>query len=347
MIFSYASNAVLSKARAMYGKRISDKNYDELLSCRNVPDIAGYLKRKTNYSDVLVNINENNVHRAELESSLRLKLFVDFELLARYDISVGEHFYEYLISRVEIELFMHSLIFMMANKTSNFRFIVPEFFYEHTKINLKDLSNIKSYDDFLKIIKKSRYYEILKKFRPEDNKVSNLNITGIETALYNYSHKIVFKIIDKYVSNGYKNKLKSFFNLYIDLSNLIRIVRMKKYYKLSSEYMNNVLLEGGELSREKLGMFIDSGSNKEMMENMKSTRIGKRWFSKNLDIIDKVPINMRYNWCKHNIRFSVCPSIVLISYIFLKEIETFNIINIIEGVKYNLSPDEIKKMLIK
>ena len=39
-MISYASNSVLSKARAMYGKRMRDKNYDELLACRNTVDIV-------------------------------------------------------------------------------------------------------------------------------------------------------------------------------------------------------------------------------------------------------------------------------------------------------------------
>ena len=82
------------------------------------------------------------------------------------------------------------------------------------------------------------------------------------------------------------------------------------------------------------------------MADMKNTKMGRKWFSRGLDVIDKVPINMRFNWCRHNIRFSVSPPVVLISYIFLKEVEILNLTNIIEGVKYNLPAEEIKKMLI-
>jgi V/A-type H+-transporting ATPase subunit C len=83
-----------------------------------------------------------------------------------------------------------------------------------------------------------------------------------------------------------------------------------------------------------------------MMADMKSTSMGKKWFSKGLDVVDKVPINMRFNWSRHHIRFSMSPPIVLMSYIFLKETEILNVTNIIEGIKYKLPPDEIKKMLI-
>lgn len=344
MALSYASNAVLSKARSLYGNRISDKNYEELISCRNISDVASYLKKKTNYSDVLKDINENNVHRRDIEEQLRLKLFLDFEVLGRYDISVGEHFCEYFVSRTEIEQFMHSLMLMSAGKPGERIFPIPDFFYEHTKVDLRALPLAENYDAILSAVKNSPYYNILSKFKPKKGEL--VNLTGIETSLHNHLYSVVFDIIDKYVGGEPKKELKSFFKLYIDLSNLVRIVRMKKFYKLSYEYMKSSLIEGGTLKKDKLNSFIETTDNKQMMADMKKTPMGRKWFSRNLDVIDKVPRNMRFNWCRHNIRFSVSPPIVLISYIFLKETEILNIITIIEGVKYKLPPEEIKKMLI-
>ena len=165
-MISYASNAVLSKARAMYGKSMNAKNYSELLSCKSIPDIASYLKKKTTYSSALKNINENSVHRSELEEKLKYKLFIDFEALGRYDISVGEHFFEYIIARAEIEQFMHSLMLLNAGKSGEYIRTVPEFFYSHAKVDLKALKNIRNYDDFLEIVKKSPYYKVLLPFKP-------------------------------------------------------------------------------------------------------------------------------------------------------------------------------------
>lgn len=343
-MISYASNSVLSKARAMYGKRMRNKNYDELLACRNTIDIVSYLKRKTSYASILSSVNENSAHRFDIEQKLKYKLFVDFESLGRYDISVGEHFFEYIITRAEIEQLMHSLMLLAAGKSGEYIHTIPEFFYSHTKVDLVSLKNIKSYDEFLTTVKKSYYYKILLPFKPD--KDARINLTGIETALYNYLYEIVFGIIKKYVKGSAKKELMEFFNDYIDLNNLIRIVRMRKFYDLSAEYISSGLTKYGSFSDYQLKAFINSPSDKQMMSDMKNTKLGRKWFSKGLDIIDKVPINMRYNWCKHNIRFSISPPIVLMSYIFLKEIEILNIINVIEGIKYRMPSEKIKQMLI-
>ena len=116
-------------------------------------DIASYLKRRTGYADVLNNINEYSVHRSELEERLRLKLFADFESLGRYDLWVGEHFFEYIITRAEIEQIMHSLMLLSAGESGEYIHSIPGFFYSHSKFDIRALEHIKTYDEFLKIIK--------------------------------------------------------------------------------------------------------------------------------------------------------------------------------------------------
>ena len=344
MILSYASNAVLSKARALYGKRITERSYSELLTCNKVADIAAYLKRKTDYRGVLMNDNENSGHRAALEECLRLKLFADFEALGRYDLWVGEHFFEYIISRAEIEQIMHSLMLLSAGESGECIHSIPGFFHSHAKFDIRALEHVSSYDEFLKIVSKSPYYKILLPFKPSADQ--RINLTAAETALYNYLGDTVFGVINKYVRGKARKQLVDFFNMYVDLNNLVRIVRMKKFYNLSEDYMMAGLMKHGTLSEEDLRKFVVCDNTKQMMADMKKTKMGKRWFSQGLDVVDKVPINMRFNWSRHNIRFSVSPPVVLVSYIFLQEVEILNLTNIIEGVKYGLPPEEIRKMLI-
>ena len=65
------NHAVTAKARALYGRRITPEQYKDLLRCRNVPEVASYLKSSTSYADALQNISESNIHRGQLENMLR------------------------------------------------------------------------------------------------------------------------------------------------------------------------------------------------------------------------------------------------------------------------------------
>ena len=52
-------------------------------------------------------------------------------------------------------------------------------------------------------------------------------------------------------------------------------------------------------------------------------------------------------YCKHHLRLSPNPTIVMISYVYLKEIELSNIVNIIESTRYDLSPEEKSALLVR
>lgn len=342
---SYASNAVLSKARAMYGKRIKDRNYNEIIMCKNVTEIALYLKNRTSYHDVLASMDDNDVHRGKLEEKLRKKLFYDFAKLGRYDLSVGEKFFKYIISRAEIEKIMHSLMFFKSNKSGSYNYPLPKIFENHTKINFHALSSIKDYDSFLDAIKNSPYYKILLPFRPKN--FEGIDLTAIETALYTYLYKIMFEIIKSNLRGKNQSELNDLFNSYIDLSNIIRIDRMRKNYNLSSSYMMSSLLPFGNFTKQQIKDFVNCKNEKQLELEFLNTKLGSKWINKDGEIKDTIPKIMRFSKCTHYIRFSISPPVVLMSYIFLKEIEILNLTNIIECVRYGIPAEEIKSMLIK
>lgn len=87
MLSSMSSNAILAKARTMYGRRLTDKDYEDLLACKTVPEVATYLKNETVYSEILSGLNENDVHRGQLETLLRKKIFYEKVSLAKFDMT--------------------------------------------------------------------------------------------------------------------------------------------------------------------------------------------------------------------------------------------------------------------
>ena len=62
--------------------------------------------------------------------------------------------------------------------------------------------------------------------------------------------------------------------------------------------------------------------------------------------IDELELLVRFKKARHNIYFSDSPATVMMSYIFLCEIELHNLICIIEGARYNVDKEVIKPLLI-
>lgn len=344
MLSTLSSNAILSKARAMYGRRLTKENYKDLLACQSVGEVASYLKDHTAYGKTLAGINENEVHRGQLETQLRQKLFEDYASLCRYEISVGEHFSEYLIMRSEIEQILHSILLLEAGKPEEYIFAMPTYLTRHTHINLASLSRIKDYDDLLSALNHTPYRDLLEKFKPI--KGIPINYTGIENALYTYLFQSLFEVIDKYTSGETAKQLREIFNSYVDLINYVRIIRLKVSYHASPDSIRSSLLPFGNMNKRLLTDMIEADSEDEVTAVMGKTAIGKHCLKVAHTYIDEIPNRVKYMTCRHDIHFSTHPSVVMISYTFVMQAEVTDIITIVEGIRYKLPPDEIAKLLI-
>ena len=340
MLSKYSSNVILTKARAMYGNRIRKEDYDNLMACKSVTQIASYLKNNTHYGSVLFSIDDKTIHRGHLEAIIKTKIFEDCEKLLRYEISTGNSFSKYLIARTEIKQIVRSLALMAGGKSEDYIFSMPVYFNKFTKINLAELSNAKNYDEFLSALGKSHYRELLKKHHPESGKA--IDIQKVECELYNYLYETFLNGIKGTANKQVKEQLWSIVSDHIDYGNFIRIYRSKKMGLQPDE---SIIINYGNLKKKYLDQMMDAQNEKEVFEIMSSTNQGKRLHKIDYNYIDEIQYRMLYDKCRKSIRMSTDPSVVMLSYIFLMQIELSNVISIIEGVRYNLKRAEIEDLL--
>ncbi len=339
------SFAVLTKARSKFGKRLTDKDYNSLLSCQSVTEVMSYLKSYTHYSAALRDINEREVHRGRLEALLRQNLFYEFDSLCRYDSGISSGFSQYVIETIEVEQIIRFLILLHSNSTEKFIYQFPAYFTKHTEIDIARLANARNYEEFLNVLKDSPFYEILKKFTPDEK--GRLQISDIENKLYEHVFRNLLKTIIKTTSGPERQELKSFFYTINDYDVFSRILRLKKYHRLSPENIKkNLLLEYCSINPKAIDMMCKAESSAEVFSIMQSTHNGR--------LIDKIGYvhasditpRVKYRLARKNMHFSNNPSVILISYMFVAETELMNIISLIEGVRYKLDSKLIQSMLI-
>ena len=340
---SYASNAIFSKARAMYGKRLKENDYAKLLACSTVPEVLSCLKSNEKYAPLLNKLSEKDIHRGQLEEVLRQQLFQDYESLCRYEITVGEDFSKYTLMKAEIGQIINFLVLFNGGNPHEFYSSLPKFFSKVSSINLAALSNVTNYDEFLNVLGKSVYAKLLAPFRPKRGDV--VNLSDVENVLYNYMFKTVYEIIDK-TSGAERKALRKIFDTNIDLRNFTRIFRLKKYYKLEPDEIRKQLLPFGSLKERQIEALCNAQDTKELFSLMQQTSAGKKISKLEYSFTCEIPQQALYEECYKCMYFSVNPSVVLVAYYALAETETDNIIHIIEGVRYGVEPEKVKSLLI-
>lgn len=345
MLTSLASNAILSKTRAMFGKRLTEEDYKNMLAKSSVGQIAAYLKKHPGYSNILSNVNEGTIHRQELENLIKQKHFTNFASLCRYELSVGESFADYILHSSEIELILEGIKRLKREKTPEVYFFLPEFLERQIELDLDALGTIKNYDDLLHATRYSIFYKALSKIPPINENYTDLLL--YEQALYNEFYKKVFQIINTKVNGQAKEEMLDLFVSYIDLTNIIHIYRLKKYFKADFEYIRNSIIDFGSIKDKILEELMHCEAPDEIWGILKKTRMYKK-----LNILDEcqqmdeLPERYIFKKSVHNIRFSSFPPVVMISYLNFSNTEISNIIKIIEGIRYEVEPEKIKELLI-
>ncbi len=65
------NETALVKLRAMHGKMLKEKEYLEILNCKNISEIITYLKNNTHYKKSLQNLEEKNIEKEKFKAILK------------------------------------------------------------------------------------------------------------------------------------------------------------------------------------------------------------------------------------------------------------------------------------
>ena len=340
------SYAVLAKARAKYGKFLTDHDYDGILACQSVPEVMVYLKSHTHYASALEELSERDTHRGRLEALLRQYQFGEFDSLCRYDSSVSAGFSRYIVAKSEVEQIIRFMVLLNAGSTGEFIFQFPTYLSKHTEIDFNKMANAHSYDELIEVLDHTPYDDILKQFRPDEK--GRIPVSDIENRLYAYIVKFVLDYINHRTKGTERLELTTIFTSINDYSTISRIIRLKRYYHLSPEEIrSNISTEHSGLGSKLIDRMCRAETAEEVFKLVEGTRYGRLLQRDDSGYNGDIGPRGQFNMSKRFLRLSNNPSVVMMSFMFLSEAELMNVICMIEGVRYGVDPKIIRSMLLR
>ena len=345
MFPSYASNAIMAKARAKYGRRLSQKNYNDLINCQSVGDVAQYLKTQTDYADAFSSLPPKELHRGQLEGILKKHLFHQYAALCRYGIGGHDMLFSLVTTQVDVEQLLHVIRLLKFGHPEEYLFILPSFFVSHSKLDLYALARVKTFGEILDCTLHTPYYKILEPFQPDS--AGDLSFEAIESALYQYLYDYTFHCIKQQKSKGVRQELEQIFGVRAELSNLTYIIRLKRYYNASAGEIEKLLLPYQyHISMKQFDDMIRNQTADQVYQQVLRSRYGKILGDREFPYIEDAVKHIIYFYTQKLIRMSTHPQVTMAAYLALSELELQNIVNIIEGVRYRLKPQEIQELLV-
>ena len=323
-----------AKLKGMHAKFL---NKDKLYQLSRQNDLKNAVYFIKNELDVLENLDEN-ANRLIIEKELDKTIIKDIYKIDKILPKKEKEIFKIYISKYEIKCIIEIYKSVHNNIDINNSVDLVKLWTDEIFKNIGQIATATNNEQFLKYLKKSRYYKIVKSFIESETE----NLAELEMALYKKYFKDLYSSLIKL-----NKKALNLIGQNIDLLNIQWIYRMKKYYKLSKEEIREKILDiNYNLTNQSIEDLLDLKDYEDFRKIIKSTKYAK--IVKNTDEKSlEYEINKYlYNKCKKEFIIGRYNINTVFCYMTLKEFQKQNIINILGGINYKIDKREIESKII-
>ncbi len=339
----FSSNAIMAKSRALYGKRLKKEDYDVLLNSKSISEVVSYLKNETAYGEVFHSAG-SDISNNQVEELLEIHLLKCYEKVSRYEISAGAEFYKLNLMKNDIQQILRFMHFIIIDKPEEYLKVLPPFFNKHSELDLYRLASSRSFEDVLDVLQGTPYEKILRPFAKTYK--DPRSYISMERALDEKMWEAQKMIVKKYKGKS-KEKIKELISCRNDMENLIRIYRIKRLLKKDNAVAKRFLnLNFTNLKEKEIDEMLDAQTTHEMLKIASGTYYKKHFLNEDFTSLEEFSRRVLFDKFNKEIRYSTDPVAVMISYFYLAENETKNIIHIVEGIRCGMSPEAMGEMQV-
>lgn len=345
MLDNFSKIATVTKIRAKQGKMLTKSDYRELISKKNVAEIAEYLKKNTHYSKILSSVNTSTIHRGYLEALLRRSNFDRYVELCKFQKLDNIEFYNYQIVHEEIEQILSCVLHINANRSDEYITSLPSYMISHSSFDMLALAKSRTFTELLNTIKDTEYYKIIKGLEVDSK--GRVNYLLCEVRLRTYYYKTLIDNVEKSFKGEQIKKIEKIIKTQLDLINIINSYRMKAFFNAdSAKIKQNMFPFNGRVNKANMNEIYEASSKEEMISLIQKTMYFRNGENIKPEQLETKISRIRYNTAKSVLSASKTPPVALFSFLILCQFEIQNIISIIEGIRYNVEPSEIEKLLV-
>ncbi|NLK38943.1 MAG: V-type ATPase subunit [Clostridiales bacterium] len=334
--------ALTAKSRCLMGMLLKKEQYSELLLTKSLPEAADYLRNLPSYRSTFEQIEPSRIGRSTLEYLLEQNLIEVYVRFYKFSHGAERSFFAGLLREFEVYYLLEAIKTCLTGTESDHLYRLPTFFNHHSDLNFHRIFSSRTPSELLDALSGTEYYQSC---GPMLSGTQDFDFLLLESLLYkHYYHKLYYsdaKVLNRADAAAFRTAL----TYRVDLINLVKIMRMRRFAKVSKGEMTSVSnllsyliplrlhLTDGDITR-----IASAQNDARALEICDSIFPG---FSELLNA-DKYQGNIiEYYMKKHAEKLTRNPGHSLMTvygFLILKGIEVNNIIHAIEAIRYSLPP---------
>jgi len=339
-----AQNALVTKIKTIRSNDLKTSDYNELLKKRSITDVASYLKKHPGYIEVLSKVSENSVNRSRLESLIRRQKFNDLMRIIKFLKMKDQSFYLLSLLHQEHEVLLSMIRSFISSEAYDVVKDLPVYFNQYSKIDFEAIALTKNLSEFVAALNNTKYYDMLRPF--ENIKNEDIKYYEFEALFENDYYQYAFEHINKHYKGRQKKELEDVFKSRIEIENITKIYRLKKYYKAGNLEIKSTLIPTNRIGEQKLDKLLKIDDPNlilaQIIEMGDKTYVGEQ----DQVYLEYFTDHMQYRIANKLMYYGTHPTKVFLGYMILSDLEIRNLIHLIEGIRYQVPEGEIRTMMV-
>lgn len=334
-------SGIVTKTRALEAKAVKGAEYQTIANFESTADFIAYLKSHPGYDTIFGGIDENLIHRGQVEAMITNCLYKDFSKLYSFSNPEQRKVLDIVFLRYEVNILKYCM-HMVYNQHRQYDLgSIADFFHKHSSIDITSLATSKTMEEFVEHLKGSDYYQALTSIQKTD-------ITSFDYEMkldIQYFMK-AWKLKDKALSGDNLDYVTTTLGLEIDLLNIMWLYRSKKFYnpqiKDSYAYIIPITYK---LKKDKLIKLMETSTIDEFSGVLRTTPYEFMIPSLANGTVEKVyekTLYKNYKLFSDKYPNSMAP---ISYYLYLKKSEIDRLTSALECIRYKLDPQDTLKYI--
>lgn len=342
-LLSYSG--LITKIRAMQSNLLTDDDYRELAEIPTVPLAAAYLKQRPAYAQIFSSLDENDLHRGQIEKHLTNAVYNDFAKLYRFANTEQRKFLDLYFKRYEIAILKNCLNKIFDHRDVDLDLsMFQKFFERHSDLDPGTLTSSAAIGDFIANLKGTEYYKPLQHLQ----EIEAPTLFDYETTLDLYYFRTIWKIKDKLFGKDDLEQLTKTYGHKFDLLNLQWIHRSRKFYHATPADIYALILPlHYKLKKEEIIALVEAENDAVFEEVLDGSYYGKHYPELSADTLENMYIYIMKHVLSREARRNPYSVASIYQYLYLKDHEIRRLTVALECIRYGLQPEVTIQHILK
>lgn len=339
-------SGLITKARAMRGRLLSEEDLDRLLELTTVNEVIQYLHGTDGYREVYQR-HEGTWHRGQAEAVIRDSLYHDFVKLYQFSDEKQRQAYHTFFFRYDFNVLKSQVLRLLRGdegeepKADVMSVFEDSFFGHHAGFSYEQARAAQSMQELAQCLVGTDYEPLGPRLLEQQDDFS----CSMQLDIFFYTS--VFHWAQRIKNKTTRSVILELYGTRIDWLNMMWIYRSKRFYEQTQEEILSMLIPCQyRLRKADILELVGAPGVTELNQALEKTPYfrGKDAFVHMEDEISyREVIDENYERVCRKYPVSMAP---VLKYLHEKGLEIERVTNIIEGIRYQVPPKDIRDIVL-